>query len=45
MRQLLHLGEILAMNAYLSPDKVGARDNVVWVDPDHDLETTDLQES
>ncbi len=26
MRQLLHLGEIVAMNAYLSPDKVGARD-------------------
>ena len=26
MSQLLHLGEIVAMNAYLSPDKVGARD-------------------
>jgi fatty-acyl-CoA synthase len=26
MRQLLHFGEIVAMNAYLSPDKVGARD-------------------
>ncbi len=26
MRQLLNLGEIVAMNAYLSPDKVGARD-------------------
>jgi len=25
-RQLLHFGEIVAMNAYLSPDKVGARD-------------------
>jgi hypothetical protein len=24
-RQLLHFGEIVAMNAYLSPDKVGAR--------------------
>ena len=26
MSQLLHFGEIVAMNAYLSPDKVGARD-------------------
>jgi acyl-CoA synthetase (AMP-forming)/AMP-acid ligase II len=25
-RQLLHFGDILAMNAYLSPDKIGARD-------------------
>jgi fatty-acyl-CoA synthase len=25
-RQLLHFGEVVAMNAYLSPDKVGARD-------------------
>src|SRR5258708_23899496 len=25
-RQLLHFGDIVAMNAYLSPDKVGARD-------------------
>jgi acyl-CoA synthetase (AMP-forming)/AMP-acid ligase II len=25
-RQLLHFGEIVAMNAYLSPDKLGARD-------------------
>src|SRR5215475_11462044 len=26
MSQLLHFGEIVAMNAYLSPDKKGARD-------------------
>jgi fatty-acyl-CoA synthase len=26
MSQLLHFGEIVAMNAYLSPDKIGARD-------------------
>src|ERR1700687_2233931 len=26
MSQLLHFGEIVAMNAYLSPNKVGARD-------------------
>ena len=26
MSHLLHFGEIVAMNAYLSPDKVGARD-------------------
>ena len=26
MSQVLHFGEIVAMNAYLSPDKVGARD-------------------
>ena len=26
MSQLLHFGEIVAMNAYLSPDKEGARD-------------------
>ena len=26
MSQLLHFGEIVGMNAYLSPDKVGARD-------------------
>jgi fatty-acyl-CoA synthase len=26
MSQLLHFGEVVAMNAYLSPDKVGARD-------------------
>ena len=26
MNQLLHFGEIVAMNAYLSPDKIGARD-------------------
>src|SRR5215831_14622507 len=26
MSQLLHFGEIVAMNAYLSPDKVGVRD-------------------
>ena len=26
MSRLLHFGEIVAMNAYLSPDKVGARD-------------------
>jgi fatty-acyl-CoA synthase len=25
-RQLLHFGEVVAMNAYLSPDKLGARD-------------------
>jgi fatty-acyl-CoA synthase len=25
-RQLLHFGEVVAMNAYLSPEKVGARD-------------------
>ena len=25
-RRLLHFGDILAMNAYLSPDKIGARD-------------------
>jgi hypothetical protein len=26
MNQLLNFGEIVAMNAYVSPDKVGARD-------------------
>src|SRR5277367_4452428 len=26
MSQLLHFGEVVAMNAYLSPEKVGARD-------------------
>ena len=26
MNRLLHFGEIVAMNAYLSPDKIGARD-------------------